>query len=139
MQAAAQAAAQAAQEGAQTLLTKEVYRPGETGAGPSSGASPAGEVAEKPKFMKLPIQAAYRLKWYDSGKVADLIEQHLEEQRAVLGENKRLRGMLRARGASPEELEQGGGRGRQPRRQRTPRPRSSPWPPGRRSLGCARP
>ena len=111
MQAAAQAAAQAAQEGAQTLLTKEVYRPGETGAGPSSGASPAGEVAEKPKFMKLPIQAAYRLKWYDSGKVADLIEQHLEEQRAVLGENKRLRGMLRARGAPPEELEQGGGAG----------------------------
>ena len=111
MQAAAQAAAQAAQEGAQTLLTKEVYRPGEAGAGPSSGASPAGDAAEKPKFMKLPIQAAYRLKWYDSGKVADLIEQHLEEQRAVLGENKRLRGMLRARGALPEELERKAGAG----------------------------
>jgi len=61
--------------------------------------------------MKLPIQAAYRLKWYDSGKVADLIEQHLEEQRAVLGENKRLRGLLRARGGQPEELEGGGAAG----------------------------
>ena len=81
------ASSKLAESGSQ-LLNQEV------GALSAQGGEAAA--AEAPRFVRLPVESAYKLKWYDSHQLASLIEKHLEEQQQVLDENAQLRRVLAA-------------------------------------------
>ena len=81
------ASSKLAESGSQ-LLNQEV------GALSAQGGEEAA--AEAPRFVRLPVESAYKLKWYDSHQLASLIEKHLEEQQQVLDENAQLRRVLAA-------------------------------------------
>jgi hypothetical protein len=64
-----------------------------------------GVAESQPAFLRLPLEAARKLRWYDREDLSMLIDLHLREKQELLRANEALRAVLRARGGGGPALE----------------------------------
>lgn len=84
----------------QNLQVPADGRPGE-----AVGTSPESQAGKAQQYLRLPVESAKKLRWYDRPDLNHLVQQNLREKNDLLGVNAALRQVLLSKGISEDDLE----------------------------------
>ncbi|KAL0020506.1 hypothetical protein WJX79_001917 [Trebouxia sp. C0005] len=83
-------------------LRQNLQVPAEGRAAELNGTSPENKTQQ---YLRLPVESAKKLRWYDRPDLNNLIQQNLREKNDLLGVNAALRQVLLSKGISEDDLE----------------------------------